>query len=112
MKNERIVPQASSGRGRGRTKQEAGRVRNFRKTGLSSSLFGGSVMSADLSVVFTGIRFENPFLLASAPPTESESNILRAFEAGWGGVVTKTIGFSPAVNVAGGQTEILAGDVR
>jgi hypothetical protein len=38
---------------------------------------------ADLSTVFTGIRFENPFLLASAPPTESESNIIRAYEAGW-----------------------------
>ena len=47
---------------------------------------------ADRSVTFTGIRFENPFLLSSAPPTESETNILRAFEAGWGGVVTKTIG--------------------
>ena len=52
-------------------------------------------MSADLSVLFTGIRFQNPFLLSSAPPTESESNILRAFEAGWGGVVTKTIGLHP-----------------
>ena len=50
---------------------------------------------ADLSTTFTGIRFENPFLLASAPPTESDSNILRAFEAGWGGVVTKTIGLHP-----------------
>ena len=35
-------------------------------------------MGHDLSVSFTGIRFENPFLLASAPPTESEANILRA----------------------------------
>ena len=32
------------------------------------------------SVTFTGIKFENPFLLSSAPPTESESNILRAFD--------------------------------
>ena len=39
-------------------------------------------MSIDLSVTFTGLRLENPFLLSSAPPTESESNILRAFEAG------------------------------
>jgi len=37
---------------------------------------------SDLSVTFTGIRFENPFLLSSAPPTESESNILRAYESG------------------------------
>ena len=61
-------------------------------------------METALSVSFTGLRFENPFLLASAPPTESESNILRAFDAGWGGVVTKTIGLHPVVNVAGPKT--------
>ena len=71
----------------------------------------GGVMSADLSVIFTGIRFENPFLLSSAPPTESESNILRAFEAGWGGVVTKTIGLHPVVNVRGPKTKFLRADV-
>jgi len=64
-------------------------------------------MSVDLSVTFTGIRFSNPFLLSSAPPTESESNIMRAFEAGWGGVVTKTIGLHPVVNVAGPKTKFL-----
>ena len=64
-------------------------------------------MSADLSVVFTGIQFENPFLLASAPPTESDTNIMRAFAAGWGGVVTKTIGLHPVVNVAGPKTKFL-----
>jgi dihydroorotate dehydrogenase len=64
-------------------------------------------MSIDLSITFTGVRFENPFLLSSAPPTESESNILRAFEAGWGGVVTKTIGLHPVVNVAGPKTKFL-----
>jgi dihydroorotate dehydrogenase len=65
---------------------------------------------ADLSTVFTGIRFENPFLLASAPPTESESNIHRAFEAGWGGVVTKTIGLHPVANVPGARTTFLRVD--
>jgi dihydropyrimidine dehydrogenase (NAD+) subunit PreA len=60
---------------------------------------------SDLSVVFSGIRFENPFLLSSAPPTESESNILRAFDSGWGGVVVKTIGMHPVVNVAGARTK-------
>ena len=69
--------------------------------------FVGAPMATNLSVSFTGIRFENPFLLASAPPTESESNILRAFEAGWGGVVTKTIGMHPVVNVAGPKTKFL-----
>jgi dihydropyrimidine dehydrogenase (NAD+) subunit PreA len=67
-------------------------------------------MGADLSVPFTGIRFPNPFLLSSAPPTESESNILRAFEAGWGGVVTKTIGMHPVVNVKGPKTKFLRTD--
>jgi len=65
---------------------------------------------ADLSTVFTGIRFENPFLLASAPPTESESNIVRAYEAGWGGVVTKTIGLHPVTNVRGPKTKFLRVD--
>jgi dihydroorotate dehydrogenase len=68
-------------------------------------------MSADLSTTFTGLRFENPFLLSSAPPTESESNILRAFDAGWGGVVTKTIGLHPVVNVKGPKTKFLRSDV-
>src|SRR5881398_1118891 len=62
---------------------------------------------ADRSVSFTGIQFENPFLLSSAPPTESESNIMRAFEAGWGGVVTKTIGLHPVVNVYGAKAKFM-----
>jgi dihydroorotate dehydrogenase len=62
-------------------------------------------MSAQLSTTFTGLRFENPFLLSSAPPTESDSNIMRAFDAGWGGVVTKTIGLHPVVNVKGPKTK-------
>src|SRR6195256_6987523 len=65
---------------------------------------------ADLSTTFTGIRLRNPFLLSSAPPTESESNIQRAFEAGWGGVVTKTIGLHPVVNVVGPKTKFLRAD--
>ena len=38
-----------------------------------------------------GIKFENPFLLASAPPTASIESIDKAFEMGWGGAVLKTI---------------------
>ena len=64
-------------------------------------------MSINRSVSFTGIRFDNPFLLSSAPPTESESNILRAFEAGWAGVVTKTIGLHPVVNVVGAKAKFM-----
>lgn len=57
-----------------------------------------------LATHFTGLEFVNPFVLASAPPTESKRKILRAFEAGWGGVVTKTIGLHPVENVAGPKT--------
>jgi dihydropyrimidine dehydrogenase (NAD+) subunit PreA len=64
-------------------------------------------MPADLSVTFTRLKFTNPFLLSSAPPTESDSNILRAFDAGWGGVVTKTIGLHPVTNVRGPKTNFI-----
>ena len=77
------------------------------------TIYNGDVvtrMPVDLSTTFTGVRFRNPFLLSSAPPTESESNILRAFEAGWGGVVTKTIGLHPVVNVLGPKTMFLRAD--
>lgn len=47
---------------------------------------------ADISANFLGIRSPNPFWLASAPPTDKKINVLRAFEAGWGGVVWKTLG--------------------
>ena len=64
-------------------------------------------MPAQLNTTFTGLRFDNPFLLSSAPPTESDANIMRAFDAGWGGVVTKTIGLHPVVNVDGPKTKFL-----
>lgn len=44
----------------------------------------------DISIQVCGIKFENPFGLASAPPTTSSAMIRRAFEAGWGFAVTKT----------------------
>ena len=57
---------------------------------------------ADLSSDFLGIKSPNPFWLASAPPTDKEYNVVRAFEAGWGGVVWKTLGEDPhVVNVNG-----------
>ena len=69
-------------------------------------------MKSTLSTRFTGIDFENPFLLASAPPTESDANIMRAFEAGWGGVVVKTIGMHPVINVKGPKTKFLRSDAE
>lgn len=58
---------------------------------------------ADLTSNFLGISSPNPFWLASAPPTDKEYNVRRAFEAGWGGVVWKTLGAEgpPVVNVNG-----------
>ena len=57
---------------------------------------------ADLRSEFVGIKSPNPFWLASAPPTDKEYNVRRAFEAGWGGVVWKTLGLDPhIVNVNG-----------
>jgi dihydropyrimidine dehydrogenase (NAD+) subunit PreA len=47
---------------------------------------------ADLSISFAGIKSPNPFWLASAPPTNSGEQIMRAFDAGWGGAVWKTLG--------------------
>ncbi len=58
---------------------------------------------ANLATTFAGIRSPNPFWLASAPPTDKAYNVHRAFEAGWGGVVWKTLGEEgpPIVNVNG-----------
>ncbi|MBA4256041.1 MAG: NAD-dependent dihydropyrimidine dehydrogenase subunit PreA [Polaromonas sp.] len=58
---------------------------------------------ADLTTTFAGITSPNPFWLASAPPTDKAVNVNRAFEAGWGGVVWKTLGEAgpPVVNVHG-----------
>ena len=54
---------------------------------------------ADLRINFAGIKSPNPFWLASAPPTNSGAQIHKAFEAGWGGAVWKTIG-APVLNVS------------
>jgi len=58
---------------------------------------------ANLTSNFIGIQSPNPFWLASAPPTDKAYNVIRAFEAGWGGVVWKTLGEDgpPLVNVNG-----------
>lgn len=54
---------------------------------------------ADLSCNLAGIRSPNPFWVASAPPSNTAYQCHRAFEAGWGGLVWKTIG-EPIVNVS------------
>ena len=51
---------------------------------------------ANLSINFVGMHFSNPFMLASAPPTRTAEMMKRAFAAGWGGAVTKSIALDPA----------------
>ena len=68
---------------------------------------------ADISSNFLGIKSPNPFWLASAPPTDKEINVTRAFEAGWGGVVWKTLGEDPpVVNVNGPRYSTLMSQDR
>jgi dihydropyrimidine dehydrogenase (NAD+) subunit PreA len=68
---------------------------------------------ADLTSTFAGIESPNPFWLASAPPTDKAYNVVRAFEAGWGGVVWKTVGDDPPiVNVNGPRYSALLSQDR
>ena len=68
---------------------------------------------ADLTSNFLGIKSPNPFWLASAPPTDKAYNVQRAFEAGWGGAVWKTLGEDPPiVNVSGPRYGAMHGNDR
>ncbi|MBV9220913.1 MAG: NAD-dependent dihydropyrimidine dehydrogenase subunit PreA [Methylobacteriaceae bacterium] len=67
----------------------------------------------DLRTEFLGIKSPNPFWLASAPPTDRETNVVRALKAGWGGVVWKTLGEDPhIVNVNGARYGAIHGPDR
>ena len=69
---------------------------------------------ADLRTSFLGVKSPNPFWLASAPPTDRKVNVQRAFRAGWGGVVWKTLGEAgpPVVNVSGARYGAIHGPDR
>jgi dihydropyrimidine dehydrogenase (NAD+) subunit PreA len=69
---------------------------------------------ADIRNNFVGIKSPNPFWLASAPPTDKAYNVERAFKAGWGGVVWKTLGEDgpPVVNVNGPRYGAIWGNDR
>ena len=54
---------------------------------------------ADLRSNLAGIKSPNPFWLASAPPTNSGYQVMKAFDAGWGGAVWKTLGV-PIINTS------------
>ena len=69
------------------------------------------IFMADISSNFLGIKSPNPYWLASAPPTDKKYNVLRAFEAGWGGVVWKTLG-SQVKNVSSRYSAVDFGGQR
>ncbi len=66
---------------------------------------------ADLSINLAGIKSPNPFWVASGPPANTAYQCERAFEAGWGGVVWKTIG-DPIVNVSSRYSALNLGTTR
>ena len=66
---------------------------------------------ADLSINFAGIKSPNPFCIASGPPSNTAYQSHRAFEAGWGGLVWKTIG-DPIVNVSSSYSALNLGGQR
>ena len=66
---------------------------------------------ADLSIDFAGIKSPNPFWVASGPPSNTAHQAHRAFEAGWGGVVWKTIG-EPIMNVSSRYSALTLGGMK
>ena len=66
---------------------------------------------ADLKVNFCGIESPNPYWLASAPPSNTGDQVMRAFDAGWGGAVWKTLGV-PIVNVSSRYSAVDYGGQR
>ncbi len=66
---------------------------------------------ADLSINCAGIKSPNPFWIASGPPANTGYQAQRAFDAGWGGVVWKTIG-DPIVNVSSRYSALKLGQAR
>ncbi len=65
----------------------------------------------DLTTTFAGIKSPNPFWLASGPPANCGDQVMRAFDAGWGGAVWKTIG-EPIVNVSSRYSSVDLNGVR
>lgn len=59
-------------------------------------------MNQRLKTDFLGFEMENPWCVASAPPTATGRLMADAFEAGWGAAIMKTVGpvEEPIINVA------------
>src|ERR1700737_5058831 len=83
----------------------------FARTSLKNSISVRQNNMADFSINLAGIQSPNPFWIASGPPSNTLYQAHRAFEAGWGGVVWKTIG-EPIVNVSSRYSGIDIGGTR
>src|SRR5690606_39196362 len=61
-----------------------------------------ATMARDISIVVNGMKFPNPFVIGSGPPSTNGRMMQKAFADGWGGVVCKTMSLdaSKVVNVA------------
>lgn len=68
----------------------------------------------DLSIDFCGIHFKNPFLLSSSPVSNSAEMVARSFDAGWSGVVFKTLnsGTTPIVHPSPRMNDLPYGDKK
>ncbi|MEM8738509.1 MAG: NAD-dependent dihydropyrimidine dehydrogenase subunit PreA [Planctomycetota bacterium] len=57
---------------------------------------------ATLETTVNGLKFANPFVIASGPPGTNRKVIGKAYDEGWGGVVAKTVSLdaSKVINVA------------
>src|SRR5271169_5232779 len=78
---------------------------------MASAPRWGSSSMPDISVNFAGIKSPNPFWLASGPPANCGDQVMRAFDAGWGGAVWKTLG-DPIVNVSSRYSSVDLNCVR
>ena len=55
-----------------------------------------------LSIEVNGLKFDNPFIIGSGPPSTNARVMCNAFKAGWGGIVAKTVALTstPVTNVS------------
>lgn len=67
-----------------------------------------------LATVVDGLKFANPFVIASGPPGTNLNVINRAFREGWGGVIAKTVSLdaSKVVNVTPRYGKLHAADKK
>ena len=67
-----------------------------------------------LATTVDGLKFKNPFVIASGPPGTNMNVINRAFREGWGGVIAKTVSLdsTKVINVTPRYGKLLANDKK